>query len=123
MKTAISVLDNEVSQHFGRCSDFVIVDIEDGEIKSKTTIPRPEMPHPEVPEYLAKKGVEALVAGGMGRRAQMLFEQNGIKPIMGAKGDVETIINKIQNNELESIGEACSGGEGHKPGDSCGHNH
>lgn len=121
MKTAISILDGKISEHFGRCSEFLIVEIQNNEIISREIIQRPELSHPEVPAFLAKMGVSQVVAGGMGTRAKSIFGQVGIKTIIGVSGDTESVVCKLLDGELESLKDACISGEGHRPGESCGH--
>jgi len=74
-------LDSERSGHFGHCDCFTIVDIEDGEIKSVSSLDNP--PHEEggclrPVMLLADAGADAIVAAGMGMRPMMGFQQVGI---------------------------------------------
>lgn len=74
-------LECERSGHFGHCDCFTIVDIKDGEIENVTVLANP--PHAEggclrPVNLLADNGVNALVAGGMGMRPLMGFQDVGI---------------------------------------------
>ncbi len=120
MKYAVSAIDNEVSQHFGRCTHFVIVDIENGQELSRETMMHPDIPHPEVQPILAQKGVKKIVTGGMGTRAQNIFQANGVDAILGAAGNVEAVIETLKNGEIESKGGACDHGD-HNHSGSCNH--
>ena len=111
MRYAISAIGNEISQHFGRCTHFVIVDIEDGNEVSRETMLRPDIPHSEVPPILAQKGVTRIVTGGMGTRAQNIFQANGVETILGAAGDVDAVIEALRSGEIESKGGACDHGD------------
>ena len=41
MKLAISTDNNQVAKHFGRCSKYTIVEIDNSKIKEKKVIPNP----------------------------------------------------------------------------------
>ena len=74
-------LDAEMSMHFGHCDLYTLVTVEDGAITNVSTLPNP--PHQEggcmAPvQTLAANGVKTLLAGGMGARPLMGFQQAGI---------------------------------------------
>jgi predicted Fe-Mo cluster-binding NifX family protein len=73
MRIAISTDGDNVSAHFGRCPSFTIVDIDDGTIKKKEVIENPGHQPGVIPQFLHKRGVDCIVAGGMGIRAQGFF--------------------------------------------------
>ena len=75
-------LEAELSGHFGHCDAFTLVNLEDGEIKEVKILP--SVAHAQggcmAPvNYLASNGVKVLVAGGMGMRPLMGFNQVGIE--------------------------------------------
>ncbi|MBD3414103.1 MAG: hypothetical protein GF421_06715 [Candidatus Aminicenantes bacterium] len=107
MKLAISTEGNSVSAHFGRCPSYTIVDIKDGEVVNKEVIDNPGHRPGFLPEYLSEKGVECVIAGGMGPRAQTLFHQKNITPIIGIQGPVDEVIDKFINQELEKGEDLC----------------
>ncbi len=79
-------LDAQLSAHFGHCDLYTLVTLEDGEIKEVKTIPN--MPHTQggcmAPvNHLAQSGAKALIAGGMGMRPLMGFNQVGIEVYFG----------------------------------------
>lgn len=74
-------MDAGMGMHFGHCDIYTIVDVEDGEIKAVNTLEN--VPHVQggcmAPvQHLAGNGVNALLAGGMGMRPLMGFQQVGI---------------------------------------------
>lgn len=74
-------LDGERSGHFGHCDCFTIVEIKDGAIESVSVLDNP--PHEEggclrPVNLLAAAGVNGIVAGGMGMRPLMGFQNVGI---------------------------------------------
>lgn len=80
-------LDAAVGQHFGHCDIYTIVEAKGEEIISVSTLPN--MPHQQggcmAPvNHLATNGVNVLIAGGMGMRPLMGFQQVGVRVFMGA---------------------------------------
>jgi len=112
MKIAISTDGNLVSSHFGRCPSFTILTIENGKLASREIIDNPGHHPGFLPEFLSKKGVECIVAGGMEQRALMLFAEKGIKDILGISGSIDEVVDKIIKGTLEGGESLCSPGAG-----------
>ena len=75
-------LDAPLGAHFGHCDLYTLVTVEDEDIKEVKIIPN--VPHQQggcmAPvKYLAQQGVVELIAGGMGMRPLMGFNQAGIE--------------------------------------------
>jgi len=120
MKIAISTDQGYVSAHFGRCQSYTIIETKEGQILSRQEIPNPGHQPGFLPEYLSEKGVNCIIAGGMGPRAQDLFAQKKIETIIGIQGDVDEIIEQFTKQELESGDDLCNhkhGQESHSPCD------
>ena len=66
MKIALPIEDNQLSPHFGRCEKFMIVEIENGEIKGK-----------EIIENTAKEGMH-----GAGTTSASLIANMGANTII-----------------------------------------
>jgi len=112
MRIAISTDGNYVSPHFGRCPQFTIVDIEDGKLLKKYTLDNPGHQPGAIPQFLHNKGVEAIIAGGMGMRATGFFEQLGIKAVVGVVGEIDDVIKKLQDGTLKGGESLCKPGVG-----------
>ena len=74
-------LDAGMGMHFGHCEIYTIAEVEDGKVASVRTLP--PIPHQQggclAPvNYLAGEGVNVLLAGGMGMRPLMGFQQVGV---------------------------------------------
>lgn len=103
MKYAVPVTKEVVSSHFGHCSHFALfaVDEQTGVITNKDVVASPGHEPGVLPAWLAEQGVSVVIAGGMGNRAQDLFQQNRIKVVVGAPdGDPEKIVVDFLNGSL-----------------------
>jgi Mrp family chromosome partitioning ATPase/predicted Fe-Mo cluster-binding NifX family protein len=87
MRYAIPTADGQLALHFGHADRFTLVDVEDGEVTSvEASTPPPHAPG-VLPQWLKEQGVDLVIAGGMGRRAQSLFAQHGIETLVGAPAE------------------------------------
>ena len=86
MKIAIPLAEGKLTMHFGHCATFALIDVD---TSLKTIIKREDIEAPPhqpglLPPWLAARGVTMIIAGGMGQRAQGLFNGNKIEVITGA---------------------------------------
>jgi predicted Fe-Mo cluster-binding NifX family protein len=89
MRIAIPLAEEKLAMHFGHCGHFALIDVDENEkriVKREDLVPPPHEPG-VLPQWLAEKGVDLIIAGGMGQRAQALFSQNGIKVLVGAPSE------------------------------------
>jgi predicted Fe-Mo cluster-binding NifX family protein len=112
MKIVISTDGEMVSAHFGRCPQFTIIEIENGELKNREIIPNPGHHPGFLPQFFKDKNVECIVAGGMGMNAQNLFNQFNIQQIMGISGTIESVITMLQEGNLIGKESLCKPGGG-----------
>jgi predicted Fe-Mo cluster-binding NifX family protein len=89
-------LEATLSGHFGRCPYYTIVEVDGGETGKVETVANPFFQEHgdvgQVPGFINDRGVEVMIAGGMGPRAVDFFEQFGIKPVTGAAGSVREVV-------------------------------
>ena len=107
MKIAIPTAGGQLCLHFGHCEQFAIVeaDADRGEILGTTWLTPPPHEPGVLPRWLHEQGANAIIAGGMGQRAQGLFAQNGIKVLVGApSGTPEEIVSEYLRGTLQ-VGE------------------
>ncbi len=124
MKVAISTDNGNVSAHFGRCPEFTILEFENGKVIKQEIIPNPGHHPGFLPEFLSEQGVEAVIAGGGGKRAQLLFAEKNIQFILGITGTVEEAVKKLCRGELKGGESLCKPGAGKGYGvekDECDH--
>jgi len=110
MRYAVPVSGGMVSTHFGHCEQFALFDVDEErrEITGKELIPSPGHQPGLLPEWLAEQGVSMVIAGGMGSRAQSLFNQNHIGVVIGAlEGDPEKAVLNYLNGTLATEDNIC----------------
>ena len=108
MKFAIPLAQGVLCAHFGHSEQFAIVDTQDGEIKGKELLTPPPHEPGVLPRWLQELGVKVVIAGGMGRRAQDLFNQNGIEVVVGAPSDKpESLIQNYLTGALTTGDNLC----------------
>lgn len=111
-------LEAGLGAHFGHCDLYTIVEVENGEISSVNTLPN--VPHQQggcmAPvNHLAENGVNALIAGGMGMRPLMGFNQVGIRVFYGANApSVGDAVQALMQGRLQpfTMNNTCGGGGG-----------
>ena len=89
MRYAVPVSNGSLAAHFGHCEHFALLDVDEGakEITGSELVASPGHQPGLLPAWLAEQGVAVVIAGGMGSRAQMLFQENRIQVVVGALGD------------------------------------
>ncbi len=105
MRIAISTDGLNVASHFGRCPEYTIVDVEDSKVIKKETIQNPGHQPGFLPKFLSEMGVNFIITGGMGPRAQGFFAQYSIETVIGAAGPVDKVIVDFIDNKL-AVGES-----------------
>lgn len=110
-------LEAEVGAHFGHCDLYTIIDVENGAVKAVSTLPN--VPHQQggcmAPvQHLAGNGVNMLIAGGMGMRPLMGFNQMGIEVYYGAGApSVGTAVDALLKGALVRFTQEYTCGGGH----------
>ena len=110
MKIAIPLAAGKLSLHFGHCEKFVFIEA-DPETKKITDRTEAEPPPHEpgvLPRWLAEQQTNLIIAGGMGQRAQDLFQSQGIQVITGAAADTpENLVQSFLEGTLQTGANAC----------------
>lgn len=119
-KIAVPTNGGNVAQHFGRCPEYTIFDVDGCDIKNSKVIDNPGHEPGFLPKYLHDLNVDIVLAGGMGRRAFDLFKKNNIEVVTGARGTVEDSVKAYLNNELDTESDICDHGHDHS---EHGHKH
>jgi Mrp family chromosome partitioning ATPase/predicted Fe-Mo cluster-binding NifX family protein len=108
MKFAIPLADGKLTAHFGHCKEFALIDVEENIIKKKETLVPPPHEPGVLPKWLHEQGVNVIIAGGMGNKAQVLFNEQDIKVVTGAQPlEPEELINSYLDNTLLTGNNLC----------------
>jgi len=90
MRIAIPISEDKLSAHFGHCERFALLDVDPTakKILKREDIEAPPHQPGLLPPWLAEKGVNMIIASGMGQRAQELFADQGIQVVVGAASEI-----------------------------------
>ena len=110
MRIAIPMADGFLAQHFGHCENFALIDVDPltKQITATTEVPAPEHQPGFLPSWLKGRGVNLVIAGGMGSRAHSLFQAAEIEVITGAPPEnAATIVRQYLEGKLVTGDNAC----------------
>jgi predicted Fe-Mo cluster-binding NifX family protein len=110
VRIAVPTVEGKLSEHFGRCDvfEFFNVDSDAGSVTGRSSERPPAHEPGAFPRWLAEVGCTVVIAGGMGRRARGLFEQNGIEVVAGAQSDdPQAAVEAYLSGSLTSTGGDC----------------
>lgn len=121
MKIAVTYDNENVNQHFGHTEYFKIFEVEDGGVASDEVISTEGSGHEALADFLADRGVDVLLCGGMGQGAKDALDAAGIEVISGVQGNVNQALADYLMGNLVSSGVNCDHHheDGHECGDEC----
>lgn len=107
-------MESNVSQHFGQCRYFLIVDIEGDQITGSKVV-RNNAEHGGggclAVNEIMNHNVTHVISGGMGGGAQQKFAAAGVE-VFGFSGTVKDAVSAFTKKVLGGL-DACGGGHGH----------
>lgn len=112
-------LDASPSAHFGHCAFYTIAAVDNGAVENIKIIPNQGHEHGgcvQPVKELAKLGVKALLAGGMGMKPLMAMNEAGIEVYyFTGKLTVGAVLKAFAKGELPVFGndQLCRGCHGH----------
>ena len=124
MKIAIPLSAGRLAEHFGHCEQFALIEADPAskQIVSQTRVVPPPHEPGLLPRWLHEQGFQAIIAGGMGRRALDLFAQNGIAVHAGATGRTpEDMAQALLTGTLGNATPTCGHGRGEGQHHDCHH--
>ena len=110
MRIAIPMAEGRLAQHFGHCAKFAIVDVDtvSKQITASTEVEAPEHQPGLLPPWLKERGVNLIIAGGMGSRAHSLFQAASIDVLTGAPAEsAATLVRQYLDGKLLTGDNAC----------------
>jgi predicted Fe-Mo cluster-binding NifX family protein len=116
-KFAVPTEAGRLCAHFGRCEQFAIVEVaDDGSVAAETFVTPPAHQPGSYPRFLADQGVSVVLAGGMGMKAQQLFQASGIAVVSGVGEEKpRLLVEQYLAGEVASGANQCDHGHpGHR---------
>jgi len=108
MKIAVPVAQGKLTAHFGHSQQFAIVEVAGDQIVRTQLVEPPPHEPGVLPQWLHEQGVQTVITGGMGRRAQDHFADKGIQVIAGAPSLApEELVRQYLDGTLETGGNIC----------------
>jgi len=108
MRFAVPTHDRKLCAHFGHCAEFAIFDVSNNVIVAENYITPPPHEPGLLPGWLSERGVNRIIAGGMGQRAQQLFTENDVKVTTGAMGEFpRDVVQDYLNGTLVTGANSC----------------
>jgi predicted Fe-Mo cluster-binding NifX family protein len=124
MKIAIPIENGRLHGHFGGCREFAIVRVDTAQQVALDTqvLPAPNHQPGVFPRWLQQQGVNAVIVGGIGRRALAHFAEQGITVCAGpADASVDRLISAYLQGSLNQAPEACEHHDYHHGRDRAHH--
>ena len=112
MKVAASAmgkdLDSEIDPRFGRCANFLIVETDDMSFEAfeNENAALGGGAGIQSAQFIASKGVEALITGRCGPNAVQALTSAGIKLYVGQAGSIKDAVKRFTKGEISPTTEA-----------------
>lgn len=121
MKIAVTYEDGQVFQHFGHSEQFKLYETADGKVVSSEVVDTNGSGHGALAGFLAARGVDTLICGGIGGGAQMALAEANIRVLGGVQGGADAAVEAFLNGALRYDPDVrCSHHDHHGEGHSCG---
>ena len=105
---AIPTINGKLCAHFGRCEKFVIVEIDGQKVVKEYQIDPPEHQPGAYPKFLVDRGINIIIAGGIGSDAHQFFQRNNIDVFIGlCLEKPKHLVKSYLNDELKKDKNIC----------------
>ena len=112
MKIAVTYENGQVFGHFGHCRQFLVAEVENGQVIRSEVVPVLGSGHSALAGFLHGLGAEKLICGGIGAGARTALAQAGIELYPGGSGDA-----------LAAVQQLAAGSLAFDPDTTCSHHH
>jgi len=120
MKIAVAIENGNVCPHFGHAPLYRIFETSDNAITGSSDHQSPGHTPGALPKWLSGLKASVVIAGGMGPKAEELFEAAGIQVVIGVEGPAKNVVEAFLDGTLSCGASSC----GHVTGeDHSGHQH
>jgi predicted Fe-Mo cluster-binding NifX family protein len=120
MIVAIVKDGEQVSSHYGQSEGFILAEVDNGLVKSRSTIQAPTQ-HScgGLAELFIQHKVDTVIVGGIGGGAIQHLNAAGMNIVAGASGSIDEVLSSYMDGSLVP-GDAVCGGE-HGQSGQCHH--
>lgn len=110
MKIAMPYNQGNVNEHFGISQEFIIFNVENGQIKGEKIISSAGRQHNHggLASLFNQEGVDVVIAGGMGPPMLNALQASGLQVITGASGDAATVASDYLSGRLVTGATGCN---------------
>ena len=120
MIIAVTYDNGNIFQHFGKTQAFKLYTVEGSEVVAEQVIGTDGTGHEALAGFLAEKGIDAVICGGLGDGAQAALSEAGIQVISGEEGSADAAVQAFLSGELVSAGVNCDHHDHEDGEESCG---
>lgn len=107
-KIAIPLAQGRLSHYFSECDKFAFITVKNDRIEGKILFNSPPHEPGDLPRWLYEHGVNRIIVGNMGPRAQSFFAEYGIQVITGTPDlALEELIQHCLNGTLFNSPDTC----------------
>ncbi|MDD4609766.1 MAG: NifB/NifX family molybdenum-iron cluster-binding protein [Bacteroidaceae bacterium] len=108
-KIAVPTANGTVCAHFGHCETFYFATIENNAIINEEFITPPAHEPGLYPKWIKEQGATMVITGGMGQKAQTLFDQEEVKYVVGAPSiEPKQVVVHFLSGQLATTANSCS---------------
>ena len=111
MKIAIPTRNNSLDNHFGHCEYFTLIEVDSSKKVLKTEKLESSVEcgcKSNLAEELEKRGIELLLAGGIGEGAIKKLKSHHIDVIPGLSGTLEEVIESWRTDNYSKQPKICT---------------
>ena len=101
MKIAVTYENGQVFGHFGHCRQFLVAEVENGQVIRSEVVPVLGSGHSALAGFLHGLGAEKLICGGIGAPAKQMLLDQGIQVVSGASGDIDAAVQAFLDGTLK----------------------
>ena len=109
MKVALPIEGDQINQHFGRSQQFLVAEVQDGQIGAQEMIESSELQHNHqgLASLMIAYNVGTVIVGGIGQPARKSLEDNGLSVISGASGSYQEVLQSFAAGTLVDTSVSC----------------
>ncbi|MBT3208934.1 MAG: hypothetical protein HN704_08515 [Bacteroidetes bacterium] len=102
-KVAIPVFEGKLSEFFGKCENYAIFELNDGNIINEKNLASKNIKTDKLPEWITEEGITDVIVYKMNKKIIQLFNNSKVNIFVGVSIDTpQKLISKYLNGNLKS---------------------